>query len=224
MTINNKSIIMKKILILLTIILLSSCNNKEKIVENLKQDTNNTLEDYIKELGEPIAVSKSTNEYETPVIERTWYTFLIEESSKKSCELELHEGKSVLDRVVDISFENPMKVEYGCMRSVKEMSKVKNDILDCVKGNTFSAASLSGGSAGSLTLNSDMSYNYVTSLLGGFASMGTWEIKNQDLGSALIILSPPQQQVNSGNVPSQIYVDAYKDCTLRIGETNYFKK
>lgn len=217
---------MKVILFILSLILLASCTDKKEIVENLKKNNNNTLQDYIKELGEPIASRKETSKYENPVIERerVWYTFLLKESDKKNCELELAEGKSVLDHVVNISFEKPMKVEYGCMRSEREMTKVKNDILDCVKGKTFSAPSLTGGSAASLTLNSDMSYTYFTPLLGGFASKGTWEIFNQDLGSALIKLTPPQKQVTSGNVPDQIYVEALKDCTLKIGETNYFPK
>ena len=213
---------MKKLFFLFLIIVNVACSNKKEIVENLRKNPNNKFQDYVKELGDPILTR--TDDSEKGSLKRTWFTFLLEESSENECNLDLYEGKKVLDHVVEISFEKPMQISYGCMRSQKELDAVKEEILTCVKGKIFTAPKLAGGVAGSLEFNSDMTYIYSSYILGGFVSKGTWEIYNGDLETATIQLTPPEEQVKSGNVPNAIYVTAYKDCKLKIDETTYYPK
>jgi hypothetical protein len=213
---------MKKLLFLLLIYVTVACSNKKEIVENLRKNPDYKFQDYVNELGDPILTRIDDSQKGT--LKRTWFTFLLEESSENECNLDLYEGKKVLDHVVEISFEKPMQVSYGCMRSQKELDAVKEEILTCVKGKKFTASKLSGGVAGSLEFNSDMTYIYSIYILGGFVSKGTWEIYNGDLESATIKLTPPSEQVKSGNLPNAIYVTAFKDCKLKIDETTYYSK
>jgi len=212
---------MRTILFAFLALLLVSCTKKREVVENLRKNENNTLTDYIKELGEPISARIDSS---SPKLKRVWHTFVLSESSKTECELDLYEGKKILDFIVEISFEKPMEIEYGCIRSQKELKKVKEDIMNCVKDKIFSTQKLTGGIAATYEFKYDMTYVFSSYILGGFASSGTWEIFTNDLESATIILTPPEKQVASGYLPSKIYLTAYKNCTIQIGETTYTAK
>ena len=122
---------MKNLFILSIILILSSCTDKKEIVKELSKNPNNTIDEYIKELGEPIYSYTSINDNIKPTVKRRWYRFLLEESSS-DCNVELKEGKQVLDQIVEISFEPPLKIEFGCMRNPKELIKVREEILNCV--------------------------------------------------------------------------------------------
>ena len=74
---------MRTILFAFLALLLVSCTNKREVVENLRKNENNTLNDYIKELGEPISARIDSS---SPKLKRVWHTFVLSESSKTECE------------------------------------------------------------------------------------------------------------------------------------------
>jgi len=111
----------------------------------------------------------------------------------------------------------------GCALDSKEITKSRQRIEKWINKWVFKSSYL-GKDLGRLEFSKDGSYILSSSMFGGTTSKGTWEIQNgYNVGEALIILTPPVAQVQAGDVPSKIYVDAYeKDNILAIDETKYY--
>jgi len=111
----------------------------------------------------------------------------------------------------------------GCALNSKEITKSRQRIEKWITKSVFKSSYL-GKDLGRLEFSKDGSYILSSSMFGGTTSKGTWEIENgYAIGEALIILTPPVAQVQAGDVPSKIYVDAYEEGNiLAIDETKYY--
>lgn len=175
---------------------LTSCKTKSEMWYEMYKNKTLTLNDYIKEFGEPINVKKEKN--------RTYYEFFGEENSK--------ECNNNRDFVGTISFEIPRKYEGNCVTNIKLVTESKKNIEGWITKWVFGTNDLTGKNIGKIEFNSDKTYIYSTSILGGFGSKGTWKIYNgYNVGEANVVLYPPEEQVKSGNVPSEIYLTVYEE-------------
>lgn len=182
--------------VLILLCTFTSCKSKSEIWYEMYKNNKLTLNDYIKEFGEPINIKKEKN--------RTFYEFFGEENSE--------ECNNNRDFVGTISFELPRMLEGNCVANIKLVTESKKNIEGWITKWVFGTNDLNGKNIGKIEFNSDKTYVYSTSLLGGFGSIGTWKIFNgHNIGEANIVLYPPEEQVKSGDVPSEIYLTVYEE-------------
>jgi len=174
----------------------ASCKSKSEIWYEMKKNQTLTLDDYTKEFGEPINIIKKDG--------RTTYEFFGGIDPKECINKTEFHGK--------ISFDNPRKYEGGCYTNIQYLKDSKENIEGWITNWVFRTNDLTGKEIGRYEFHKDKTYNFSTSILGGFASSGTYVIKlGYKVGEANVVLYPPEEQVKSGNVPSEIYLTVFEE-------------